>query len=229
MKSSIVFSVIAIAVSLVVGVVLGFSLLRGELGPKRDLGLEELESILVEFLERSDVSNVVWDESVEIEEVYDHELGGKVVVVSYTTMNAGHPDFLMEAVENHVAVITVNRRGEIATAFCVWGSFHGGRIWDLVNSRWIQQALISEQQAVQIGRGFLDGIGFMTGRVLSTKLEEVTPNFYWHDLAELEKPDVQGSRLCWIIRFEQAYRPGHFFEVWIDAYTGVIVGGMQCR
>jgi len=44
-----------------------------------------------------------------------------------------------------------------------------------------------------------------------------------------EEPDVQGLRLCWIIRFEQAYRPGHFFEVWIDAYTSEVIGGTQCK
>jgi hypothetical protein len=46
--------------------------------------------------------------------------------------------------------------------------------------------MISEQQATQTGRGFLDGIGYITGKVLFTKLEEKTPNFYWHDLAGLE-------------------------------------------
>ena len=52
---------------------------------------------------------------------------------------------------------------------------------------------------------------------------------HWHDLAELEKPNIQGLRLCWIIRFEQAYRPSHFFEVWIDSHTGEVIGGTQCR
>jgi hypothetical protein len=65
---------------------------------------------------------------------------------------------------------------------------------------------ISEQQAVQVGREFLDGIGCTTGKVLSVKLETKNPNFYWHDLAELERPDIEGLMLCWVIRFEQAHR-----------------------
>jgi len=94
-----------------------------------------------------------------------------------------------------------------------------------------QHTMISEQQAIYISKQFLDNIGtaYTTGKVLFTKLEEKTPNFYWHDLAELEKPDIQGPSLCWIITFEQAYRPGHFFEVWVDAYTGEVIGGAQCK
>jgi hypothetical protein len=94
-----------------------------------------------------------------------------------------------------------------------------------------QQGTISEQQAIYLGRQFLDGIGYWytTGKVLSVNLTQRAPNFYWHDLLNLEKPDVQGLRLCWVIRFEQAYRPGHLFEVWIDAYTSAVMGGEQCR
>jgi len=79
------------------------------------------------------------------------------------------------------------------------------------------------------GRRFLDGIGYATGDVLFAELDEKTPNFYWHELAKLEKPGVQGVRRCWVVRFEQARRPGHWFEVWIDAQTGEVIGGMQCR
>ena len=194
-----------------------------------ELQIDVLKGLVIEFLKTTDVPNGGWDGTVEIKEIYDHKLGGKVMVVKYTTANAGHPGFFLEAIEHHTAVITLNMRGEVVSAFCVWGSFHDGKIWDLLNQRWIQQAMISEQQAIHIGKGFLDGIGYTTGKVLLAKLEEKTPNFYWHDLAELEKPDIQGLRLCWIIRFEQAYRPGHFFEVWIDAYSGEVIGGIQCR
>ena len=87
----------------------------------------------------------------------------------------------------------------------------------------------SGETAIQIGKRFLDGIGYATGEGLFIKLDEETPNFYWHELAKLEKPDVQGTRTCWIVRFEQAFRPGHWFEVWIDAQTGEVIGGQQCR
>jgi len=189
----------------------------------------KLQNEVVAFLETTDVSNGVWDGTVEILEIYDHKLGGKVVVVNYTTMNAVHPHFICEAIEHHTAVITLNEKGQVMSAFCVWGNFHGGRIWDLLNQRWIKQAMISEQQAIHIGKGFLDGIGYTTRKVLFTKLEGKSPNFYWHDLAELEKPDVSGLGVCWVIRFEQANRPSHFFEVWIDAYKGEVIGGTQCR
>ena len=86
-----------------------------------------------------------------------------------------------------------------------------------------------ENTAIHIGKHFLDGIGYVTGDVLFVKLDEETPNFYWHELAKLEKPHVQELRPCWIVRFEQAHRPGHWFEVWIDAQTGEVIGGMQCR
>jgi hypothetical protein len=223
-------ALILIVVATVAGVVVGYSINSFYLDVKEvELQIDALKGHIIEFLRITDVPSGVWDGTVEVKEVYDHKLGGKVMVVKYTTANAGHPRFFLEAVEQHIAVITLNMKGEVMSAFCVSGSFHDGKIWDLLNQRWIQQAMISEQQAIYIGGDFLDGIGYTTGKVLFTKLEEKNPNFYWHDLAELEKPDMQGLRLCWIIRFEQAYRPGHFFEVWIDAYTGEVMGGMQCR
>ena len=88
---------------------------------------------------------------------------------------------------------------------------------------------ISEQQAVHIGKHFLDGKGYKTGRVLSSELEEKDPNYYWHILFKLERPDIKGPRFCWVIRFEQAQRPGHYFEVWIDASEYFVIGGGQCR
>jgi len=98
----------------------------------------EIERIVIEFLKTTDVSDGGWDGMIEILEVYDHKLGGKVVVVNYTTMNAVHPHFMCEAIEHHTAIITFNTRGVVVSAFCVWGSFHDGRIWDLVNQRWIE-------------------------------------------------------------------------------------------
>ncbi|MCS7114919.1 MAG: hypothetical protein RMJ15_06775 [Nitrososphaerota archaeon] len=61
------------------------------------------------------------------------------------------------------------------------------------------------------------------------ELEWRIPNFYWHDFSRLEKSDIHESRLCWIIRFEQARRPDHYFEVWLDFYTGEVLGGKHCR
>jgi len=107
---------------------------------KVEPSLTELESIVTEFLKTTDVSHGGWNGTVEIEAIYDHKLGGVVIVVKYTTVNAGHPGFFMEAIEHHVAVLTLNPKGEVVSAFCVWGSFHNQeRIWDLTNQRWIQK------------------------------------------------------------------------------------------
>ena len=89
--------------------------------------------------------------------------------------------------------------------------------------------LNSTWEVIQIGRRFLDERGYTTGRVLSSNLEEREPNFYWNYALKFERPDVQGLRSCWVIRFEQAERPGHFFEVWIDASEHLVVGGDQCK
>jgi hypothetical protein len=89
--------------------------------------------------------------------------------------------------------------------------------------------ILAKQQAIQTGRDFLDSRNCTTGSVLIAEVKEKTPDFYWHELFGLGKPDVEETALCWVVRFEQAARPGHFFEVWIDAYTGYVVGGTQCR
>ena len=103
----------------------------------------------------------------------------------------------------------------------------------------------SEKQAIEIGRYFLDRVGRKTGRVLFIKHEEKEPNFYW-DIADLksdvewdrldiwdkmlkwDRPDIREIRPCWVIRFEQAKRPGHFYEVWLDASEYIVVGGNSC-
>ncbi len=102
-----------------------------------ELSQAELEKIVIDFLKTTDVPNGGWDGTVEVMEIYDHKLGGKVVVVSYTTANGGHSGFFLEAFEHHIAVITLNMRGEVVSALCVSGNFHDGRIWDLLNQRWI--------------------------------------------------------------------------------------------
>lgn len=103
----------------------------------------------------------------------------------------------------------------------------------------------TEKRAIEIGRYFLDEVGFKTGRVLFIKLEEKEPNFYWDivvksdvewdrldiwdRMLKWDRPDIREIRPCWIIRFEQAKRHGHFFEVWIDASEYLVVGGTSCK
>jgi len=102
-----------------------------------------------------------------------------------------------------------------------------------------------ERKAIEIGRYFLDGVGRKTGRVLFIKHEEKEPNFYW-DIAlksdvewdrldiwdrmlKWDRPEIRETRPCWVIRFEQAKRPGHFYEVWLDASEHIVVGGSSCK
>ena len=99
------------------------------------LSKAELETIVIGFLKTTDVADGGWDGTVEIKEIYDHKLGGKVVVVEYTTANAIHPHFAAEAIEHHTAVITIDENREVVSAFCIWGSFHDSKVWDLINQK----------------------------------------------------------------------------------------------
>ncbi|MBS7646680.1 MAG: hypothetical protein QXD34_01055 [Candidatus Bathyarchaeia archaeon] len=203
-----------------------FGLFSSLLGDAQLDNRDELKRIVIDFLKNTDVyRNGAWNGSVEIRDIYNHKSGGKVLVAEFITISAGHPEFMCEAIEGHTAIITLNNEGQVVSAFCV----HGSKLWDIINQKWVYVIKISEQQAIVIGKNFLNSIGCIVGPVLSANLEEKVPNFYWHDLAELGKPNITEPRLCWVIKFEQAYRPGHFFEVWLDAYTGEILGGQQCR
>jgi len=91
------------------------------------------------------------------------------------------------------------------------------------------EKLNSTWEVIQIGRRFLDERGYATGSILSSRLEEREPNFYWNYALKFDRPDIQGIRSCWVIRFEQAERPGHWFEVWLDAAEYIVIGGMSCK
>ena len=91
-----------------------------------------------------------------------------------------------------------------------------------------------QEQVIEIGREFFEDIGLQTGKVLSVNLvhiDEVSGGylFYWHSAKELEIPDISETEWCWIVRFEQGGRRGHFWEGLIDMNTGEVVGGMSCR
>ena len=89
-----------------------------------------------------------------------------------------------------------------------------------------------QEQAIEIGREFFEGVGLQTGKVLSIGVIDEVPLgylFYWHSAKGLEIPDVTEPELCWVVRFEQGSNPGHWWEVLIDVNTGEVVGGMSCR
>jgi hypothetical protein len=68
---------------------------------------------------------------------------------------------------------------------------------------------------------------------------EKTP-IYYHNYTEIDIARAKETgeilplyvlgepRLCWVIKFEQASRPNHYFEVWIDANTSKIIGMDEC-
>jgi hypothetical protein len=89
-----------------------------------------------------------------------------------------------------------------------------------------------QEQAIGLGREFLDNIGLQTGKALSVGLIDEVPAgylYYWHSAKGLGIPDVQEPGQCWLIRFENGYSPGHWWEVLIDTNTSEVVGGMSCR
>ena len=91
------------------------------------------------------------------------------------------------------------------------------------------QSIGGRGQAIKIGSSHLLTEGIYVGRVLSVKQEEVTPNFRFNYSLKFERPDLVGDRLCWLVRFEQVERLGHYIEVWIDISENLVVGGVQCR
>jgi len=98
----------------------------------------------------------------------------------------------------------------------------------------LKDSLFNRKIVTQIGRDYLDGLDKPTGKILSIQLMEKAP-IYWHNYTDIDiaraketgeilHPYVLGElRLCWVIKFEKADRPGHF-EVWIDANTNQIIG-----
>jgi len=123
---------LVIAVGLFGFLALGYVLWQGQ----RQVTQAELERQVAEFLKTTDVKNL-WDETLEIKEFYDNKAGGRIVIVEYSTRTGGHPDFMLEFIEGHTAVIILNENGEVTSAFCVHGSLRDGHIWDLISQKWI--------------------------------------------------------------------------------------------
>lgn len=90
-----------------------------------------------------------------------------------------------------------------------------------------KQTEITESQAIEIGRSMLKNKNYVPGNIMLSELKEKTPNFYWTE--DTNSADQNSSLLCWVIRFEQQMLSGNYFEVWIDASTGTIVGGTQTK
>jgi len=99
----------------------------------------------------------------------------------------------------------------------------------LIFGAYVQDQSTVRGQVIKIGRFHLLNEGIYVDRILSVKQEEVTPNFLFNYGLKFERPDLVSDRLCWIVKFEQAQRPGYYIEVWIDVSENLVVGGMQYR
>ena len=85
---------------------------------------------------------------------------------------------------------------------------------------------LSKSDGMLLGIFFLQDLGYHTGKSTSTTFETREPNYYWHEIGGLEKPDIQGKRECWVFKsFLPTGSPFGRLEIWVDADTGIIIGG----
>jgi len=119
----VIFLSALVSVLFVLGFLGFYGFIFGSVQLSNEAGLAR---IVVDFLKTTDVPHGVWNESVRIREIYDHKLGCKVLVAEYVTMNMGHPEFMAEAIERHIAILTLNSEGQVISAFCI----HGSKFWN---------------------------------------------------------------------------------------------------
>ena len=84
-------------------------------------------------------------------------------------------------------------------------------------------------KAVNAARVFLRLNDVDVGKYLQYSVEYGVPNYYWHINLGIKHPLLSPSCEYIVIRFEQADRPGHYYEVWVDPETNQIIGGDACR
>ena len=84
-------------------------------------------------------------------------------------------------------------------------------------------------QVADLGRTFLMDRGHSVGRVLSVRQDIVKAYDMYSPNLQFVRPHISEDRLCWIVRFEQGGRPGHYIEVWIDVLELYVLGVEQCK
>ena len=82
---------------------------------------------------------------------------------------------------------------------------------------------------VNTARTFLRLNDVDVGKYLQYSMDYGVPNYYWHINLGIKHPVLPPSCDYIVIRFEQADRPGHYYEVWVDPETYQIIGGGECR
>ncbi len=86
---------------------------------------------------------------------------------------------------------------------------------------------VTLDQAIAIGREFLDSRNFTTGAA-GGSLAVMEPNDYWHSWFGIPNGAQPGFQHCWRITYEKACCPGHYFLLWVNSETGEVIGGSQC-
>ena len=92
---------------------------------------------------------------------------------------------------------------------------------DTLNALPFIQPFIQKCRAYIDDLNYLDVFNNTAGRISSIRLEEIPPIY--------DPPYEPSAEDCLVIQFEQANRPSHYFEVWIDANTSWIIGVADCR
>ncbi|MGC8983306.1 MAG: PepSY domain-containing protein [Desulfurococcaceae archaeon] len=84
---------------------------------------------------------------------------------------------------------------------------------------------IARDSAVAIAAEFLKSKGYSIGEVVKVELCIRRPNYYWEG-----RPMAQGPpSLLWVVVFKKPYSSSGTIEVWVDARSGLVVGGDQTR
>ncbi|HRU81591.1 MAG TPA: hypothetical protein P5168_03470, partial [Candidatus Methanomethylicus sp.] len=83
------------------------------------------------------------------------------------------------------------------------------------------------EEAIMLAREFLEGRGYGVGALISTEFALEYPNYYWYDIFGMEIPYWKLEDLLWIVSFEQETDASQYFEVWVNIYSGEIMGGGQ--
>ena len=91
------------------------------------------------------------------------------------------------------------------------------------------QSTSVKSQVIDFGRTFLMDRGHKVGRVLSVKQDVVMGNDMYSPNLQFERPNFSEDRLCWVVRFEQWGRRGHYIEMWIDVLELNVLGVEQCK
>jgi len=94
---------------------------------------------------------------------------------------------------------------------------------------------ITGEQAISIADDYLRSLGRhpeddgCTVKKIEVHLDYADVNHYWRDFGK-EPPTSYEQRYCWVVTFFfDAHHPNCERLVYVDAETGEVVGGMQCK